>query len=284
MKKYRNIIFLYGAIIAVGLKAHGSAECALLLEAGEYIQAYVKAIEPALKKSKSQSQSLQIILDAVHKKVPINGNHIDLKTVDSIFRKFGSKEVSETELAKDVSTEQRTLYLELHNKYSRYGVDRLFFGPSAEDVVRFKMAFGCTHYARSLMTIIKELKILPEKNLKYVAAVSAADYKKICESSSDEVMANGHQFLLVKLDKSWSYWNTSNPTLELIPASGWENWKNHNIAILFPSHSNLPAGGKLFIRAIQKSNLDLICDDNLERLRNIYRSGSPADKDCKWIL
>jgi hypothetical protein len=82
-------------------------------------------------------------------------------------------------------------------------------------------------------------------------------------------MADGHQFLLVKLEEKWFYLNSSNPNIELVPAGPDGLWKIQNEIVSFPSLSSRPSGGRVAIRAVEGTD-GVVCDGSLETLRNIY--------------
>jgi len=256
-------------------------ECSYLKSPGEFTKAYLEKISSLISSQKSTSEKLRVVLNAVHDKDPIDKNHLNLQVVDQIAKQYGSKLINPEALLKNVPKEQVELYREMHNRYSRHGIANLFFGPTAEDVIHFKMAFGCSHFSRAIFSLVKLAKIVPDDDIKYVAAVSVPDQEKICKSHKDDVMANGHQFLLIKIDGVWNYWNTSASALELLPAPDWKEWRSKNEIVQFPSLYKMPDRGRVAVRAIEEKPNQPLCDNTLERLRNIYRSGNPSDEICR---
>ena len=276
-------LITYIVILLNALQAAGSdPKCVDLKAPGYFTKAYLTKLAPDLIIAKNTSEKLQVILSAVYKKDPINVNHLNFQSFEQLTKKYGKDEIPSNTKLNLVAKEQSELYREMHNRYSRYGLSTLFFGPSAEDVIHFKMAFGCSHFARAILALVRLAKIVPDDDVKYIAAVSMPDQEKICLSNTDDTMANGHQFLLIKINDQWKYWNTSAPKLELLPALNWRSWRDQNEIIQFASLFKMPDNGRVAVRAIEENSSAPLCDNSLEKLRNIYRSGNSDDMVCHW--
>lgn len=280
-----KIPLFFLSLVFIGSSAFGlekAFRCENLRAHGAYAKAYLNPLEEELKNAKTQSEQLRIILNAVHGTNRLNANLPDLAKVESVARQFGRRTIEASEKIPGVKEHEHETYREIHNRYSRYGVSKLFFGPIAEDVIRFKIAFGCSHYSRAILALIRSSGIIPADEVKYVVAVSTADQLKVCTVNAEEDMANGHQFLLLKLDGKWNYWNTSSPALELIPTKHQSPRMLLNTVVKFASLHKMPDEGRVVVRAIEGEDTDPICDGTLAELRNIYRSGKASDPICRW--
>ena len=169
----------------------------------------------------------------------------------------------------------------LHNKYMLNNSSGIFFRPTANDIVKYKFAFGCTHYARVFISVIKSLGFLDNpKLIRYAISCESSGYNDYLVNKKRK-MINGHQFVIVNINNQWYGINTNrkndfiyfpsnfNPDMDLTK-------KNYPITF-----SKIPE--KTFLlRKIGKDYNDECGDFSLERLKNIYISGDPENYQPKW--
>jgi len=255
--------------------AYAKDSCDKLTLAGPSVKAYAAKLEEKILKKASVRERLGHLLKTIHTLDPIDNNKPDLQVQAAIAEKFGADELPNSSLITGIlkkfgsaAEANAEIYRQVHNLYGTKGMSFVFFGPSAEEVIRLRIAFGCSHYARALKALIIETGTLAPVDVRYVAAVSTADKKKLCESKNQELMANGHQFLSVKIKGIWYYLNASSADLELIrqlQPFGQERGEK----VMFSSLSKWPDNGKVEVTQIEQFN-KLICDDSLIALREIY--------------
>jgi hypothetical protein len=65
-----------------------------------------------------------------------------------------------------LSPEQKNILKEWHSKFMRKNPANVFFAPSADDIIKTKAAFGCSHYARSFIAVVKALDLMDMKDMK----------------------------------------------------------------------------------------------------------------------
>ena len=88
-----------------------------------------------------------------------------------------------------------------HKKYMREDPADVFFGPSADEIVGTRAAFGCTHYARAFIAVVKALEIISDpRDLRYVISSKADDYNRAMADQDFRATINGHQFVIVRAD------------------------------------------------------------------------------------
>jgi hypothetical protein len=166
-------------------------------------------------------------------------------------------------------------------KYMQGNPADIFFAPSADEIIGTRAAFGCTHYARAFMAVVKSLGLIngPE-NLRYVISSKADDYNRSLESQDAGATINGHQFVIVKIDFQWIAINTSKGESTPLP-EGFDPDScvpPDNIPIRFQAYPDV-----VFLLRKIGADWDDDCGDNsFLALMNISRSGAPDKSDFLW--
>lgn len=168
-----------------------------------------------------------------------------------------------------------------HSKYMQKDPADLFFAPSADEIIKRKAAFGCTHYARAFISVVKALGLIsiPE-DLRYVISSKADDYNHALENNDSKMTINGHQFVMVKIGSRWIAINTSKSESTTMP-EGYSPeivTPPENIPIKFDSYPDVT----FLLREIGKDDNDDCDDDSLLALMNISRSGDPQNSNFRW--
>ena len=180
-----------------------------------------------------------------------------------------------------LSPEQKNILKEWHSKFMHKNPANVFFAPSADDIIKTRAAFGCSHYARSFIAVVKALDLFdtPE-DLRYVISSKADDYDKALEKKDREMTINGHQFVMAKIDSKWIAINTSKSEWTAMPEgfSPDSFISPKNIPIRFESYPDVT----FLLRKIGKDYNDGCNDNSLAALMNISRSGDPLDSTFKW--
>ena len=166
-------------------------------------------------------------------------------------------------------------------KYMRANPADVFFAPSADEIISTRAAFGCTHYARAFMAVVKSLGLISrQEDLRYVIASKADDYNRALENQDVHATINGHQFVIVKIDSRWNAINTSKGESAPLPA-GFDPDScvpPHNIPIRFQAYPDV-----VFLFRKIGADWDDGCGDNsLSALMNISRSGDPENPAFLW--
>ena len=157
----------------------------------------------------------------------------------------------------------------------------VFFAPSASEIIKDRAAFGCTHYARVFMAVVKSLKIIDNpSDLRYVAACVAKDYNTAFKRQNFEMTINGHQFVMARIGPKWYAINTSKgETVDMsLDFSPDTISPPNNTVIQFPSYPEVT----FLFRKISKNYSDDIQDNSLIKLMNIYRSGENDRQSFSW--
>jgi protein-S-isoprenylcysteine O-methyltransferase Ste14 len=157
----------------------------------------------------------------------------------------------------------------------------VFFGPSADEIVGTRAAFGCTHYARAFIAVVKALEIISDpKDLRYVISSKADDYNRAMADQDFRATINGHQFVIVRFDSQWIAINTSKGESTPLPA-GFDPdscMPPHNIPMRFSAYPDV-----VFLLRRIGSDWDDGCGDNSRTaLMNISRSGDPESSAFLW--
>jgi hypothetical protein len=180
-----------------------------------------------------------------------------------------------------LTSEQKQILKAWHSKYMDENPADVFFAPSAHEIIKTKAAFGCSHYARSFIAVVKALGLInnPE-DMRYVVSCKADDYNEALEKSDIEMTINGHQFVMVRIDGNWIAINTSKSEWSAMPEGFSPDSVSppKNIPVQFESYPDLT----FLLRKIGNDYNDDCNDDSLSSLMNIYRSGDAQDDDFKW--
>lgn len=166
-------------------------------------------------------------------------------------------------------------------KYMQDNPADVFFAPSADEIISARAAFGCTHYARAFMAVVKALGLISRpEDLRYVIASKADDYNSALENQDVSATINGHQFVIVRIDSQWIAINTSRGESTPLPTEFNPDVcvPPHNIPIRFQSYPDV-----VFLLRRIGTDWDDDCGDNsLSALMNISRSGSPDNFEFLW--
>lgn len=180
-----------------------------------------------------------------------------------------------------LSTEQEQILKARHSKLMKENPADVFFAPSADEIIKTRAAFGCTHYARSFIAVVKVLGLINKpEDLRYVISSKADDYNRALEKKDSKMTINGHQFVLVKIDSTWIAINTSKSEWTAMPKWFSPDTVNplRNVPVRFESYPDVT----FLLRKIGKDCNDDCNDDSLVALMNISRSGDPHDAHFKW--
>jgi len=181
----------------------------------------------------------------------------------------------------NLSSEQKQTLKNWHSKFMQENPADVFFAPSADDIIKTKAAFGCSHYARSFIAIVKALGLInnPE-DIRYVITSKSDNYNQALDSLDTETTINGHQFIIVKIASEWIAINTSKSEWTAMPESFTTASvvPPKNIPIRFASYPEIT----FLFRKIGKDFNDDCGDNSLVALMNIYRSGEPAKPEFSW--
>ena len=231
-------------------------------------------------------QFLEIINVLLDLKDGISSSGLSVPDFMGLAQDSGRQIVSpDSELLDDVPDNKREKLRILHNKYMLQQVTGIFFGPSASDIVKYRSAFGCSHYARAFIAIVKALQLIEKPtDIRYVISSKYDDYNKCVElEGADCPTINGHQFVFVKIQENWVALNTNKPNDYVVFSEGFTpdlNLKKTNIPIVF---KKLP-GIIFLLRKIGKDYSDDCGDSSLAALMNISRSGDANSSELRWDM
>ena len=180
-----------------------------------------------------------------------------------------------------LTPQQKQIVKMRHAEFMEKNPADVFFAPSADELIRTRAAFGCSHYARAFIAVAKALGLINNpKDMRYVIACKADDYNKALQKNDHKMTINGHQFVLVKINGQWIAFNTSKSDWTLMPKGFSPDRLSHN--------ENIPVNFKAYpdiiflLRKIGKDYNDGCADNSLQSLMNIYRSGDAQDPGFKW--
>jgi hypothetical protein len=180
-----------------------------------------------------------------------------------------------------LSPEQKKTLQSWHLKYMQKNPADVFFAPSADEIIKTKAAFGCSHYARSFIAVVKALDLIDKpEDLRYVISSKADNYNQALEKSDRKITINGHQFVLAKIDSKWMAINTSKGEWTAMPAGFSPDSLSppQNIPVRFASYPDIT----FLLRKIGNDYNDDCNDRSLTGLMNIYRSGDDKESAFKW--
>ena len=180
-----------------------------------------------------------------------------------------------------LSSEQKEILKTWHVKFMQENPADVFFAPSADEIITTRAAFGCSHYARSFIAVVKTLGLVenPEE-LRYVVSCEADNYNQAFDSMDKEMTMNGHQFVLVYVASKWIAINTSKGDWIEMPEGFSPDILRppNNIHLRFDSYPDVT----LLLRKIGEDYDDDCRDNTLKALMNIYRSGDAQYSSFKW--
>lgn len=179
------------------------------------------------------------------------------------------------------SAEQKAIVRMWREKFMRHNPADVFFAPSAGEIVRTKAAFGCSHYARSFIAVVKALgSVANPADLRYAVSCKEDDYNRAFAAQDAKQTINGHQFVLARIGSGWIAINTSKSEWIAMPDGFTPDviGPGRDIPIRFKSYP----GVVFLLRKAGKDYNDDCGDGSLSALMNIYRSGSPQDGKFMW--
>jgi hypothetical protein len=157
----------------------------------------------------------------------------------------------------------------------------VFFAPSADEIIKTKAAFGCSHYARSFIAVVKALDLVANpKDIRYAISSKSDNYNQALTKEDKEMTINGHQFVIVRIAGKWIALNTSKSEWTQLPGKFTPDSvvPPKNISVQFASYPEVT----FLFRKIGKDFNDDCNDSSLIALMNIYRSGDADNQDFKW--
>lgn len=179
------------------------------------------------------------------------------------------------------SAEKNAILKRWRSRFMSESPADLFFAPSANEIIRSKAAFGCTHYARAFIAVVKSLGMIDNpRDLRYVISCVAEDYNEALDKNDYDMTINGHQFVLVKIGSRWHAVNTSRAeSVKMPPGFSPETCRpSENIPVSFESYPDI----EFLLRKIGTDYNDDCGDRSLTALMNISRSGRPDLKAFLW--
>ncbi|MBI4667889.1 MAG: hypothetical protein HY747_01690 [Elusimicrobia bacterium] len=274
-----------------------SAQCPDLINTTPIVEQYASGITAGFENNFSLEDKLKYIVHFIHGEKGVGSGKLAPSTFFALHGVFQGKKIRNVD---EMLSRGRNIpalsnmdrgalqsHLALYNKYAKTNPKKIFFAPTASDIIEHKMAFGCSHYARTFIAIVKALKLLAPKDIRYVVSASHKDYDTACPRKktayNKEMTINGHQFVMIRLDGHWWFLNTSNADFEKVPAQNTD-YKSTNLAVQFPSYKNNHDSGHdyLLVRYIGNDYNDGACDNSLENLANISVSGNKNANKCEW--
>ena len=181
----------------------------------------------------------------------------------------------------NLSPEKKRILQQWPEQFMQKNPADVFFAPSADEIIRSRAAFGCTHYARAFIAVVKALGLVKNPgNLRLVISCKADDYATALGKRDYQKTINGHQFVLIKIGSKWVAINTSKGEGIALPKdfSPEAVRPPRNIPIQFPSYP----GVVFLIRKIGRDYNDDCRDNSLSALMNISRSGDPQNPEFLW--
>jgi hypothetical protein len=259
-----------------------------LLEVTDEIRIYAnETVKPKISNTPQKdrlSQFLGIISILLDPKYGISSNRLAPPDFMILAQKSRQQVISpNSPLLEYLPERKREIVRILHNKYMINQVTGIFFGPSASDIIKYKSAFGCSHYARAFIAVVKALELVKTPtDLRYVISSKHDDYNKCVELKGNNCPTiNGHQFVLVKIQNNWIALNTNRKNDFVVLPKGFTpdiNLKKTNIPIVF---KKIP-GIIFLLRKIGKDYSDDSGDNSLVSLTNISRSGEATSSELVW--
>ena len=245
----------------------------------EYALKTVKPVLDSYEKKDKLSQLLKVSSIIIDSKLGVQTNAIEPST----FIIYDKLEILKLGFlyTLSLSSEQKQVLKTWPTKFMQINPADVYFAPSADDIIITKAAFGCSHYARSFISIVKALGLIKEpEDLRYVVSSKADTYNQALEKSDTEMTINGHQFVIVKIDSKWIAINTSKSEWTAMPVgfSPGSVVPPKNIPIRFAEYPDVT----FLFRKIGKDFNDDCNDNSLVTLMNIYRSGAANNSDFLW--
>ena len=181
----------------------------------------------------------------------------------------------------NLSSEQKQILKTWRSKFMRSNPADVFFAPSADDIIKTKAAFGCSHYARSFIAVVKALHLIANpEDIRYAISSKSDNYNQALAKRDKELTINGHQFVIVKISGKWIALNTSKSEWTQLPDGFTPDSvvPPKNISVRFTSYPEVT----FLFRKIGKDFNDGCNDSSLTALMNIYRSGKANNPNFMW--
>ena len=181
----------------------------------------------------------------------------------------------------NLSSEQKQILKTWRSRFMRLNPADVFFAPSANDIIETKAAFGCSHYARSFIALVKALHLVDNpKDIRYAVTSKSDNYNQALAERDKDMTINGHQFVIVRIAGKWIALNTSKSEWTQLPDTFTPDSvvPPKNIPVRFASYPKVT----FLFRKIGKDFNDDCGDRSLTALMNIYRSGEADVQDFKW--
>jgi len=181
----------------------------------------------------------------------------------------------------NLSSAQKQILKTWRSKFMRLNPADVFFAPSADDIIKTKAAFGCSHYARSFIAVVKALRLVTNpEDIRYAISGKSDNYNQALAERDKEMTINGHQFVIVKIAGKWIALNTSKSEWTQLPEGFTPDSvvPPKNISVRFASYPEVT----FLFRKIGKDFNDDCNDSSLIALMNIYRSGDENNPNFKW--
>ena len=181
----------------------------------------------------------------------------------------------------NLSSEQKQILIRWRSKYMSSNPTDVFFAPSANDIIKTKAAFGCSHHARSFIAVVKALHLVANpEDIRYAISSKSDNYNEALSKDDKKMTINGHQFVIVRIAEKWIALNTSKAEWTQLPDEFTPDSvaPPKNISVRFASYPEVT----FLFRKIGKDFNDDCNDNSLNALMNIYRSGDSNNQDFKW--
>ncbi len=181
----------------------------------------------------------------------------------------------------NLTSEQKKIIKSRHAAFMRKEPADVFFAPSADEIITTRAAFGCSHYARAFMAVVKALSLIDNPgDMRYAISCKADDYNRARKQDNNRMIINGHQFVFVRINGDWVAINTSKSECAMMPKSFLPDSFSvgANVPVQFESYP----GVTFLLRKIGKNYEDDCGDNSLVSLMNIYRSGNAQDYTFRW--
>jgi len=276
------MLMLFGCASSSKNEALAAQDEPLLAVTPEVKKYSSKTVWPRLNNKRDQDRLAQLILVSKTLIDPQDGVSVNnLEPGKFMLYNMLSKVGLGAVLTIGLSPMQKQTLRRWRIKYMQTNSADVFFAPSADEIIRTKAAFGCTHYARAFMAVVKALGLINKpKDLRYVVSSKADDYNHALVNQDVSATINGHQFVIVIIDSRWIAINTSKVESVPLPAEFNPNdfVPPHNIPIRFQSYQDVV----FLFRRIGRDWNDGCGDNSLSALMNISRSGAPGNSDFLW--
>ncbi len=276
------LLLLVGCLSPCKHGAISEQDAPLLAVTPEVARYSEEVVSPRLRAASDQDDLAQLLLVSKTLIDPRDGISVNMMPPGkfmsyNMLSKFGLGVLSMIGL----SPAQKQTLCRWRCKYMQDHPADVFFAPSADEIIRMRAAFGCTHYARAFIAVVKALGLVREPgDLRYVISSKSDDYDRALAEHDLGATINGHQFVIVRIGSRWIAINTSKGESIPLP-TGFDPDScipPRNISIQFPAYPDIT----FLIRRIGADWDDGCGDNSLSALMNISRSGDPDNPSFLW--